>query len=141
MLRNKTSNVIVTKKELEESWEKELIDTLEEGETLAQRKKENPLNKYIQDLLDTNDFIDTNRIIYRLEEGTEGVTVNVTENEITRIFGTDRKVIDNVEKLANFIVERYFEGVGSEELEDITIEEFILNYRKDNKDTEFLKSL
>lgn len=141
MLRNKTSNVIITKKELEESWEKELIDTLEEGETLNQRKKENPLNKYIQDLLDTNDFINTNRVIYRLEEGTEGVTVNVTENEITRIFGTDRKVIDNVEKVANFIVERYFESIGNEELEDTTIEEFIFNYKKDNRDIEFLKSL
>lgn len=66
-LRDKNSGIIFSKNDLKKGWEEELKDTLEPGESLEDRKKANPFNKYIQDLIDTNDF----EVIEEAEENTE----------------------------------------------------------------------
>lgn len=50
------SGVIENEKELRTAWEEELYQDLEDGETLDDMKKKVPFEKWIQDLLDTNDF-------------------------------------------------------------------------------------
>lgn len=75
MLKNKNSNTIITFYDIKNSWNNEIINTLENGETIDNRKKELTLVKYIIELLDTNDFelLDYNSLldIYYNEENKE----------------------------------------------------------------------
>lgn len=55
-IRSKHSNYEQNETELIKAWENELLEDIEEGETLVQRKQQVPFSKWVQDLLDTHDF-------------------------------------------------------------------------------------
>lgn len=72
-------------------------------------------------------------IVYKEEDSV------VTLEDIKRIFGDKKVIIDNAKKIGKFIFEEYYRNINNGL--DIDFEEFLYNYEMDNRDFKFLKTL